>query len=407
MPDDPSNTDNHFFTQAAHAGDEAEPPDGRPSAQPIYPAVTYTYDDMQDLSGVLHGERSGYVYSRYGSPTVSALEEAIASLENAEGAIAFSSGMAALHCAFIQSGITPDGPIIAARDLYGATHALLAQIFALYDKRPVHYVDMSDPAAVKFAIEHYAPRAVLMEMISNPLLKVPDLPQIAEWTHAAGATLIVDGTFASPYLIRALEYGADMVVHSATKYLGGHGDVMAGVIATDARRAGGLRELIKYYGSNLGPFEAWLLLRGLKTLGVRLKQHCANALQIAHWLADQSSISKVIYPGLLDHPQHAIAQKLFRDNSFGGMVAFELRDADETEVFRFMQALKLIRTGTSLGDVGSLLVYPAQSSHYYLSPEERHQQGISDGLVRLSVGIEDAQDIIGDLQQALNMMSEK
>ncbi len=405
MAEAPLDPDDHFFTQAAHAGDEADPPEGRPVSPPIYPAVTYTYDDMQDLSDVLHGERSGYVYSRYGSPTVSALEEAIASLENAEGAIAFSSGMAALHCAFIQSGITPDGPIIAAQDLYGATHALLAQIFALYDKRPVYYVDMSDAAAVKFAIEHYAPRAVLMEMISNPLLKVPDLPQIAEWTHAVGATLIVDGTFASPYLIRALEHGADLVVHSGTKYLGGHGDVMAGVIATDARRTAGLRELIKYYGSNLGPFEAWILLRGLKTLALRMRQHCANALQIAQWLSDQVSISKVLYPGLPDHPQYAIAQRLFRDNSFGGVVAFELRDAGEPEVFRFMEALKLIRTGTSLGDVGSLLVYPAQSSHYYLSPEERHRQGISDGLVRLSVGIEDAADVIADLQHALNVIS--
>lgn len=404
MPDE-SHPDDHFFTQAAHAGDDVDPPEGRPISQPIYPAVTYTYDDMQDLSGVLHGERSGYVYSRYGSPTVSALEEAIASLENAEGAVAFSSGMAALHCAFIQAGITPEGPIIAAQDLYGTTHALLAQIFAMYGRRPVHYVDMSDASAVKFAIEHYAPRAVLMEMISNPLLKVPDLPQIAEWTHAGGATLIVDGTFATPYLIRALEYGADLVVHSATKYLGGHGDVMAGVISADSRRVAGLRELIKSYGSNLGPFEAWILLRGLKTLALRMRQHCTSAMQIAHWLSDQSSISKVIYPGLADHPQHAIAQQLFRANSFGGVVAFELRDAGETEVFRFMEALKLIRTGTSLGDVGSLLVYPAQSSHYYLSPEERQRQGISDGLVRLSVGIEAANDIIADLQHALNVIS--
>lgn len=405
MAEDSPHSADHFFTQAAHAGDDADPPEGRPLSPPIYPAVTYTYPDMQDLSGVLHGEQAGYVYSRYGSPTVSALEDAIATLENSAGAIAFSSGMAALHCAFIQADITPRQPIIAARDLYGTTHALLAQMFAMYDKLPVHYVDMSDAAAVKFAIDRYTPRAVFMEMISNPLLKVPDLPQIAGWTHAVGATLIVDGTFATPYLIQALEHGADLVLHSATKYLGGHGDVMAGVIATDARRTSGLRELIKLYGSNLGPFEAWILLRGLKTLGIRMKQHCANALQIAHWLSDQPNVSKVIYPGLPNHPQYRIAQRLFRDNSFGGMLAFELRGAGEQEVFRFMEALKLIRTGTSLGDVGSLLVYPAQSSHYYLSPEERHQQGISAGLVRLSVGIEDAPDIIADLQQAFQVMS--
>ncbi|HSD83955.1 MAG TPA: PLP-dependent transferase, partial [Anaerolineae bacterium] len=186
-----------------------------------------------------------------------------------------------------------------------------------------------------------------------------------------------------------------------TKYLGGHGDVLGGVVATTAQRAHELRLQQRSFGANLGPFEAWLTLRGIRTLALRVREQCANALQVAQWLKDQPSIARVIYPGLPDHPNHDLAQQLFRANHFGGIVSFELRDAAEPEVFRFMEKLKLIQTGTSLGDVYSLLLYPAQSSHHALGREERLRQGIGDGLVRLSVGIEDAGDIIADLEQAL------
>ena len=373
-------------------------PQGHPVSPSIYPAVTYTYDNMDDLSAALH-ENAGYSYSRYGSPTIAMLEKAVAALEGTEDAVAYASGMGALHGALAQANITPDRPVVAARNVYGATYALLNKMYA--DSGALRFVEITDRDAVQAAIEQYRPRAVVLETISNPLLKIPDIPAVTRWAHDHDAIVIVDNTFATPYLYRPIVHGVDVVVHSATKYLGGHGDVLAGVVATSAVRANELRMQSRYHGAILGSFEAWLTLRGLRTLALRLREQCANALKIAKWLADHRSIARVIYPGLPDHPDHALAQQLFRANHFGGIVSFELRNAAEPEVFRFMEKLKLIQTGTSLGDVYSLLLYPAQSSHHALGREERLRQGIGDGLVRLSVGIEDAEDIIADLDQAL------
>jgi cystathionine gamma-synthase/methionine-gamma-lyase len=394
-------SDASIFTQAVHAGERQPPPDGRPISTPIYPAATYTYPDMHELSGVLGGERSGYVYARYGSPTLTALEVAVAALEGAQDTAVFASGMAALHLALIQAGVTPDAPVVAARDLYGTTHTLLAQFFPSPDRLPLRYVDMTDPEAACAVIAETRPRAVLFELMSNPLLKVADLPAIAEAAHRAGAAVIVDSTFTTPFLIQPLKHGADLVVHSGTKYLGGHGDVTAGVIATDAGRAKRLKDLIKLYGCVLGPFEAWTVLRGIKTLPLRMREQCANAMQLARWLGDHPRVARVWYPGRPDHPQHALARRLFRDGCFGGMVAFELRDAGEPEVFRFMEALRLCQTAPSLGDVTSMILYPAIASHRAMPREERYRLGITDGVVRLSVGIEDVNDIIADLGQAL------
>jgi cystathionine gamma-synthase/methionine-gamma-lyase len=307
--------------------------------------------------------------------------------------------MGALHGAFAQANITPDRPVVAARNVYGATYALLNKMYA--DTGALRWVEITDRAAVKAAIDQYHPRAVVLETISNPLLKIPDIPAITQWAHAAGAIVIVDNTFATPYLYRPIEHGVDVVAHSATKYLGGHGDVLAGVVATTATRAHELRMQQRSFGANLGPFEAWLTLRGIRTLGLRMREQCANAMQVALWLNDQPAIARVIYPGLPDHPDHELARQFFRADHFGGMVSFELRDAAEPQVFRFMEKLKLIQAATSLGDVYSLLLYPAQSSHHALGREERLRQGIGDGLVRLSVGIEAAEDIIADLDQAL------
>lgn len=389
-----------FLTQAVHAGENQAAAGTRPIAPSIDPAVTYTYDDMGDLSGALH-ENKGYSYMRYGSPTVNALESAVAELEGAEEAIAYATGMAALHAAFVQANISAERPLIAAQNVYGATFSLLRKMFVPGES--VHFVETTDRAAVQAAIDRYHPRAIFLESISNPLLKIPPLPSIAEAAHAAGASVIVDATFATPYVMQPIKFGADVVVHSATKYLGGHGDVMGGLIATEAARANELRMQLRLYGGNLGPFEAWLILRGVRTLALRMREQCANAQRVAQWLSEQAAIAKVIYPGLPDHPDHATARELFRENCFGGMVAFELRDADEARVFRFMEALKLIRCATSLGDVYSLLLYPAQSSHHALGREERLRQGIGDGLVRLSCGIESADDMVADLAQALNV----
>jgi cystathionine gamma-synthase/methionine-gamma-lyase len=388
----------HIFTQAVHAGEGEPPPEGRPISPPIYPAATFTYDDMQTLSDVLGGEREGYVYTRYGSPTVAALEKAVATLEGAEDAVALASGMAALHLALTQAGVGPGAPIVAASDLYGATHTLLARLGAA-----LRYADVSDLDATRAAIAEARPRVVLLEVMSNPLLKIADLPAIAEVAHGVGATVVVDSTFTTPFLIRPLAHGADVVVHSATKYLGGHGDAMGGVIATDAGRATALRESLKVYGGNLGPFEAWTILRGVKTLPLRMREHCANALKVAQWLKTHPRINRVWYPGLPDHPQHDLAQRLFREGCLGGMVAFELRDAGQAQVYRFMGSLKLVKTGPSLGDVTSLILYPAMASHRATPREERYRLGITDGVVRLSVGIEDVADIVADLEQALDV----
>jgi cystathionine beta-lyase/cystathionine gamma-synthase len=393
----------HFSTQAVHAGRDAPPPAGKPISPSIYPAVTYTYEDMDDLSGALH-ENRGYSYSRYSSPTIAELERAVATLEGTEDAVAYASGMGALHGAFAQANITPDRPVVAARNVYGATYTLLNKMYA--GSGALHWVEISDQEAVKAAIEQHHPRAVVLETISNPLLKIPAVPAIVEWAHAHDAIVIIDNTFATPYLYRPIEHGVDVVVHSATKYLGGHGDVLAGAVATNAARASELRMQSRYHGVILGPFEAWLTLRGIRTLGLRMREQCANALKVAQWLQTQSTVSRVIYPGLSHHPDHELAGRLFRTNHFGGMVSFELREAAELEVFRFMEALKLIQAATSLGDVYSLLLYPAQSSHHALGREERLRQGIGDGLVRLSVGIEDAADIIADLERALTVVKQ-
>ncbi len=240
-----------------------------------------------------------------------------------------------------------------------------------------------------------------METVSNPLLKVADLPALADIAHRYGAALLVDNTFATPYLVRPLALGADIVVHSATKYLGGHGDVLAGVVITPAARREALMEVLKTTGANLGPVEAWLLLRGLRTLVLRVERQFANALTVARWLEAHPRIARVLYPGLPSHPQHERAARLFGGRGFGGIVTFELKDAGQREVFRFLDRLRLCIPATSLGDIQTLVLYPAHSSHRGLSPEERAALGITDGMVRLSVGIEAVEDILSDLGRAL------
>ena len=393
-----------IFTQAVHAGERGPRPDFTPVSAPVHYSVGYLYDDMADLDGVFGGERSGFVYPRYGSPTVSAFEQAVAELEGGEDAVAFASGMGAIHAAFMGAGVQAGRSVVAAADLYGATYALLERGLAALGVR-VCFLDITDLDQVSQAIIEEKPAAVLCEIVSNPLMKVADVPALAGMARAAGAALIVDSTFATPYLFRPLEHGADYAVHSATKYLAGHGDVMAGVVACAAERALDLRERQKLLGANLGPQQAWLALRGMKTLPLRMRQHCANALAVAGWLARYPAVARVHYPGLPEHPQHALAARLFEGRGFGGMLSFDLRDAGQAEVFRFMEALELVLPATTLGDVYSLTLYPAHSSHRQVGPEARLAIGIGDGLVRLSVGIEDVNDIIADLGQAMEALA--
>ena len=394
-----------IHTVAVHAGERASKSIFTPVATPIYHASSYVYDEMETLDATFAGTFDGPMYTRYGNPTVSALEAAVAALEGGEAALAYGSGMAAIHGALLAAGARAGTSVVAAQDCYGATYALLNRLLASQGVTP-RFVDAADFAAVEAAFAAArtagAPAAALIvETISNPLLKVADLPALAELAHAAGAALIVDNTFASPYLCRPLALGADYVVHSATKYLGGHGDVLGGVVVTSAARRRELNEVNKLVGANLGPQEAWLVLRGIKTLPLRVQRQCENASQVAAWLADHPAVSHVNYPGLASHPQHALAARLLERGAFGAMISFDIRDGDRARVFRFMEALRLVLPATTLGDVYSLALYPAHSSHRALDPDLRQRIGIGDGLVRLSVGIEDPADIVADLAQAL------
>jgi len=403
-----------LFTLAVHAGErstETTPLSGvdagrsyTPVVTPVHHSVGYTYEDAEDLDEVFAGASDNPVYTRYGNPTVNAFEAAVASLEGGTAALAYSSGMAALHGALLAAGARAGAAVVAAHDVYGATYALLDRLLASQGVI-VRFVDVADPHAVSAALQELKPAALLAETVSNPLLKVADLPALARLSREAGAAFIVDNTFATPVLCRPLLLGADYVVHSATKYLGGHGDVLGGVVAVgqpEMRRA--LNEVNKLLGANLAPQEAWLAHRGLKTLPLRVERQCRNAAIVAEWLNTRTEVVRVNYPGLTSHEQHALATSLFGGALYGGMISFDLAGAGRAEVFRFMEALRLIQPATTLGDVYTLVLYPAMSSHRALDPETRRRIGIGDGLVRLSVGIEDPEDIILDLKQALSVL---
>ncbi len=396
--------DKSFLTRAVHAGERAPRPDFTPVSTPIHPSVGYLYDSMDDLDAIFATTRQGYVYPRYGSPTVTAFEAAMTELESGEAAFAFASGMAAVHVSLLAAGVRAGTSVVAALDLYGATYTLIQRLFRELGATAC-LVDVTDLTAVETALAEHRPVAVMVEVISNPLLKVADVPALAEMAHRYRAQLLVDNTFATPYLFTPLAHGADYVIHSATKYIGGHGDVMAGVVVTSSENRKVLYELNKLVGSVLGPFEAWLALRGLKTLPLRVRQQFANAARVAAWLPGHPRIVHVNYPGLPLHPQHALAKRLFEGRGFGGILSFELHGEDggagRVAAFRFMERLKLCLPATTLGDIYSLVLHPATTSHRSLTQAEREQVGIREGLVRLSVGIEDPDDIIADLEQAL------
>ncbi len=341
-------TGKSFETRAVHAGER--PPRGRhiPVATPIHPTVSYIYESSDELDAVIGAEQPGYVYHRYGNPTVAAFENALADLEGGEAALAFGSGMAAVHGALLAAGVRAGSAVAAALDVYGATYTLVSQLLAELGAR-VRMVDVVDLTAVENVLADLRPVAFLVETISNPLLKVADLPARADLAHCHEAQLLVDNTFATPWLCNPLALGADMVIHSATKYIGGHGDVMAGAVVGSAELRHTLYELNKLVGGVLGPFEAWLALRGIKTLPLRMHQHCANAQQVARWLAGHAQIDRAYFPGLPEHPQHALAGRLFDGKGYGGMLAFEISVADRAAIFRFMEALEICLPATSLG----------------------------------------------------------
>ena len=389
-----------IFTRAVHAGERGPKPDFQPVSTPIYSTVGYMYESMEDLDRIFGNEREGYVYARYGSPTNAALEGALADMEEGEAALTFGSGMAAVYASLLAAGVKNGASLVAAYDLYGATYAICARLLPDMGAK-ARFVDVTNLEELGKILSEARPVAVILETISNPLMKVADIPTICRMAHRVGAKVIVDSTFTTPVLMQPLKHGADFSVHSTTKYIGGHGDVLGGAIISSKENRAKLYEIIKMTGGNLGPFEAWLTHRGMKTLPLRMRQHCSNALEVGRWLEAHPRIARVNYPGLTSHPQHELAKRLFPAGFFGGMISFEIKGATRKQIFRFMEALEMIIPATTLGDVYSLVLYPPISSHRALTAEERAKVGISDRLVRLSVGIEEASEIIGDLERAL------
>lgn len=390
-----------FSSIAVHAGERLPPFDTKPVTTPIYSSVAFEAPSTERLDAVFEGSQPGYCYTRHGNPTLEALEETMTRLEHGAGSIAFASGMAAIHAALLATGLKSGDRMLSSQDIYGATHALFRDVLAPLGL-DTRYAAATDLPAFEQAVCATRPRVVYAEAISNPLLRVPDLTAIVEMAHKNGAIAMIDSTFASPRLLRPLDFGADFVVHSTTKYLNGHGDATGGIVVCAHKESlAPLRQLSKLVGGILGPFEAYLTLRGLKTLALRMPRQCESAHQIAEWLTRQPAIEQVHYPGLPSHPDHAIAKELLGDGLAGAVVSFVLRGAGRAEVFRFMDSLQLCCTGTTVGDIYSQVLYPAMSSHRALTPQERQRLGIGDGLVRLSVGIEEPADLVEDLEQAL------
>ena len=387
-------------TLLIHAGEGIPQPAGRAVSTPIYASSTFTYDSMEEFDRVFAGEQPGYVYTRHGNPTVAVLEDAIRTIEGGATACAYSSGMAAVHAALFACELTTGATVLASQDLYGATTNLLQTIFGSFGVKTIT-ADFSDLDQVRRKAQESKPRVLIAETISNPLLKVCDIDTCSTIAHEIGARLIIDNTFASPYLCQPLRHGADIVVHSATKFLGGHADAMGGIaISRDEIDSVALIGVLKLVGGVLSPWEAHEILRGVKTLGVRMDRHCDNARVLADWLKNEPRIGRVYFPGLAD-VELAVAKRMLREPLLGALVSVELANNTREAAFCFMDALKLCVRSTSLGDVFTSVLHPATASHRDLSPARRKELGITDGLIRISVGIEDVNDVIADIEQAL------
>jgi cystathionine beta-lyase/cystathionine gamma-synthase len=377
-----------FDTLAIHAAQGDDETTGAVTT-PIY--QTSTYAQLEP------GVNKGYCYSRTGNPIRQALEDNLAALEGARYGVAFASGMAAIHC--VGSLLRKGDHVVSTRDLYGGAWRLFTKYFAKFGVE-FTFVDASDTAAVAAAIRPET-RLLWLETPSNPLLRITDIAACAAVAKHAGVRVVVDNTFASPVLQRPLELGADIVVHSTTKYINGHSDVIGGAVLTsDDTIFEELKFLQNAIGAVPGPQDCFLVLRGLKTLGLRVNRHCDSAETLAVWLREQDGVKRVIYPAFTDHPNHEIARRQM--TRFGAIVSFEL-DADVETTRKFTKKLKLWTLAESLGSVRSLFCHPATMTHASVEPEVRRQVGIGDGLIRLSVGLEDVRDLIDDLQQALNL----
>lgn len=395
----------NFESTVVHAGDRKRKKGAViPSTTPIHLGTTFFYDSAATLDHVLGQPEDGFSYARYSSPTNEALEELTTAIENGFGSLATSSGMAAVQIALQAALMDRPHTVVASHAIYGATVGLLDQVLSPFDVN-VKYTDVCDLDGFAKCIEQTRPGCVFLESISNPLLRVCDLTRIVEIAKQVGAAVIVDSTFATPMMIRPLDFGANLVVHSATKYLAGHGDVLGGIVVADEQHNQMLRKIARIAGPQLGPFESYLTMRGIKTLALRFERQCQNARILAEWLVSHPAVERVYYCSDPNHPDASNIRRQFSPGLFGAILSFEIEGADKNAILDFMDRLRMIVPGTSLGDVHTLLLYPWIASHRNVSPKMRDRMGIRENLVRVAAGIENVEDIKSDLDQALRALT--
>ena len=374
-----------FSTKAVHAGQEPDPSTGAVMT-PVFLTSTYVQEEL--------GKHKGYEYSRVSNPTRTALEKNIAALENATEGMAFASGMAAIDAIFRL--LSPGDHVIVTNNVYGGTYRLAKMVLEQFGLR-FDFVDTTNMNTIVMARKPNT-KMIFIETPTNPTMEIADLAAVARFARSHHLVSVVDNTFATPYLQRPIEFGIDLVVHSVTKYLNGHSDMIGGIVATrHTEIADKLRFCQKAVGGIMSPFDAWLCLRGTKTLAVRMRQHCESAGIVAEWLSKQKKIEKVYYPGLKNHPQHALAKRQM--SGFGGMISFDVGSLNNAK--SLLKRVKLCSLAESLGGVETLISHPATMTHASVPKATRIKNGVTDGLVRISVGIEDVDDLITDLQQAL------
>jgi len=385
-----------FSTRAIRAASRSPRVDQRPTSVPIYQAVTFSSETTDELADVTNRRLPGYSYSRIANPTAEALGSAIAELEGAEAGFAAASGMAAVHLALLAL-VRAGDRIVCTRAVYGTTRALLTGTLARLGVT-TDFVDPTNLRSVEAALAEAPARVLYLETISNPTLVVADVAALAEIGHRHGAAVVVDNTFATPYLCRPLELGADLVVESATKYIAGHSDVLAGAVAGREAAIDAVREAQVQTGATIAPFSAFLVLRGIATLAVRMDRHSATAAALAAWLTTERGVARVLYPGLPSHPDHAVAARQLA--SGGGMLAVEL-SGGATAGRAFIDALRIPERTASLGSIHTIVVHPPSTTHRQLDPAQLLEAGIAPGLVRISVGLEDLEDLRSDFARGL------
>jgi len=365
-------------------------------SEALYLTSSFVFTSAAQAAARFAGEETGFVYSRYANPTVATFESRLAALEGGEEGIATASGMAAI-LAVVMTFCQAGDRIVAGRGLFGATQQLFSQILSRFGVT-TEYVDLTDLAAAERVIAAARPRLVYCESPTNPLTEVIDLNAVAQLSHAVGALFVVDNCFCTPILQQPLALGADLVVHSATKYLDGQGRVLGGAVVTRRDLAEPLVRFLRTAGPSLSPFNAWVLTKGLETLPIRIAAHCDHAMQVAEFLANHPRVARVLYPGLPSHPHHLLAKR--QQRGFGGIVAFEVAGGREA-AWGVIDRVRLFSITANLGDAKSTITHPASTTHGRVAPEVRAAMGITEGLIRLSVGLEDPEDLIADLDQAL------